>query len=150
MQPPAPSHPIARGRAGPQLLAEVLFGKYGAHLPLNRQSQIFARESVDLDVSTLADWVGASAATLMPLRDAIEAHAHAAERLHVDDTTVPVLAKGQCRTGRLWSHVRHDRPFGDTAAAAVFYYSAPREGEHCRRSASIPWCKLRPTSGFAR
>jgi transposase len=91
--------PIARGRAGPQLLAEVLFGKYGAHLPLNRQSQIFAREGVDLDVSTLADWVGASAATLMPLRDAIEAHAHAAERLQVGDTTVPVLAKGQCRTG---------------------------------------------------
>jgi transposase len=133
-QPPAPSHPIARGRAGPQLLAEVLFGKYGAHLPLNRQSQIFAREGVDLDVSTLADWVGASAATLMPLRDAVEAHAHAAERLHVDDTTVPVLAKGQCRTGRLWAHVRDDRPFGGTAApAAVFYYSATREGEHSER-----------------
>ena len=77
-QPPAPSHPIARGRAGPQLLAEVLFGKYGAHLPLNRQSDIYAREGIDLDVSTLADWVGASAATLMPLRDAIEAHVHAA------------------------------------------------------------------------
>ena len=133
-QPPAPSHPIARGRAGPQLLADVLFGKYGAHLPLNRQSQIFAREGVDLDVSTLADWVGASAATLMPLRDAIEAHAHAAERLHVDDTTVPVLAKGQCRTGRLWTHVRDDRPSGGTAApAAVFYYSATREGEHAER-----------------
>ena len=79
-QPPAPSHPIARGRAGPVLLAEVLFIKYGAHLPLNRQSQIFAREGVPLDVSTMADWVGAAAATLMPLRDAIEKHAHAAER----------------------------------------------------------------------
>jgi transposase len=133
-QPPAPSHPIARGRAGPQLLAEVLFGKYGAHLPLNRQSQIFAREGIDLDVSTLADWVGACAATLMPLRDAIEAHAHAAERLHVDDTTVPVLAKGQCRTGRLWAHVRDDRPFGGAPApAAVFYYSATHEGEHAER-----------------
>jgi transposase len=133
-QPPAPSHPIARGRAGPQLLAEVLFGKYGAHLPLNRQSQIFAREGVDLDVSTLADWVGACAATLMPLRDAIEAHAHAAERLHVDDTTVPVLARGRCRTGRLWAHVRDDKPFGGTAApAAVFYYSATREGAHAER-----------------
>src|SRR5215510_797828 len=130
-QPPAPSHPIARGRAGPQLLAEVLFGKYGAHLPLNRQSEIYAREGVALDVSTLADWVGARAATLMPLRDAIEAHVHAAERIHVDDTTVPVLAKSKCRTGRLWAHVRDDRPFGGAVApAAVFYYSPNREGEH--------------------
>ena len=133
-QPPAPSHPIARGRAGPELLAEVLSNKYGAHLPLNRQSQMFAREGVDLDVSTMADWVGAAAATLMPLRDAIEKHAHAAERLHVDDTTVPVLAKGKCRTGRLWTHVRDDRPFGgNAAAAAVFYYSPTREGEHAER-----------------
>ena len=133
-QAPAPSHPIARGRAGPVLLAEVLFNKYGAHLPLNRQSQIFAREGVALDVSTMADWVGAAAATLMPLRDSIEKHAHAAERLHVDDTTVPVLAKNQCRTGRLWTHVRDDRPFGGSAApAAVYYYSATREGEHAER-----------------
>src|SRR6185503_15768069 len=98
-QPTARSHPIARGRAGPQLLADVLFGKYGAHLPLNRQSEIYAREGIALDVSTLADWVGACAATLMPLRDASERHVHAAERLHVDDTTVPVLAKNKCRTG---------------------------------------------------
>jgi transposase len=133
-QAPAPSHPIARGRAGPQLLAEVVFGKYGAHLPLNRQSEIYAHEGVELDVSTLADWVGASAATLMPLRDAIEAHVHAAERIHVDDTTVPVLAKGKCRTGRLWCHVRDDRPFGGKAApAVVFYYSPNREGEHPQR-----------------
>ena len=106
MQPPAPSHPIARGRAGPQLLAEVLFGKYGAHLPLNRQSEIYAGEGVDLDVSTLADWVGACAATLMPLRDIIEKHVHAAERIHVDDTTVPVLAKNKCRRSPLGSCVR--------------------------------------------
>jgi transposase len=133
-QPPAPSHPIARGRAGPQLLADVLFGKYGAHLPLNRQSDIYAREGVDLDVSTLADWVGACAATLMPLRDAVEAHVHAAERIHVDDTTVPVLAKNKCRTGRLWGHVRDDRPFGGKAApAVVLYYSPNREGEHPQR-----------------
>jgi transposase len=133
-QPPAPSHPIARGRAGPQLLADVLFGKYGAHLPLNRQSDIYAREGVDLDVSTLAEWVGACAATLMPLRDAIEAHVHAAERIHVDDTTVPVLAKNKCRTGRLWAHVRDDRPFGGKAApAVVLYYSPNREGEHPQR-----------------
>jgi transposase len=130
-QAPTPSHPIARGRAGPQLLAEVVFNKYGAHLPLNRQSEIYAGEGVDLDLSTLADWVGASAATLMPLHDAIEAHVHAAERIHVDDTTVPVLAKGKCRTGRVWTHVRDDRPFGGAVApAAAFYYSPNREGEH--------------------
>ena len=150
-QPPAPSHPIARGRAGPQLLAEVLFNKYGAHLPLNRQSDIFEREGVHLDVSTLADWVGASAATLMPLRDAIEKHAHAAERLHVDDTTVPVLAKGKCRTGRLWAHVRDDRPFGGKAApVAVFCYSPTREGEHAERQLAryTGTCQADAYSGF--
>ena len=118
VQAPAPSHPIARGRAGPHLLTEVVFSKFRAHQPLNRQSDIFAKEGVDLDVSTLADWVGACAATLMPLRDAIEAHVHAAARIHVDDTTVPVLAKGKCRTGRLWGHVRDDRPFGGKAATS--------------------------------
>ena len=81
-QPPAPSHPIARGRAGPKLLAHILFAKYGLHLPLNRQSDVYRREGVDLDVSTLADWVGASAATLMPLVDAIRSHVFAAERIH--------------------------------------------------------------------
>lgn len=101
VQTPAPSHPIARGRAGPNLLADVLFGKFGAHLPLNRQSDIYANEGVDLDISTLADWVGACAATLMPLRDEIKKHVLAAERIHADDTTVPVLAKGKCTTGRL-------------------------------------------------
>jgi transposase len=100
-QPPAPSHPIARGRAGPKLLAHILFGKYGLHLPLNRQSASYAREGIDLDVSTLADWVGAAAATLMPLIEAIRTHVFAAERIHADDTTVPVLAKGKTRTGRL-------------------------------------------------
>ncbi|MGH6801953.1 MAG: IS66 family transposase, partial [Methyloceanibacter sp.] len=103
-QSPAPSHPIARGRAGPQLLAQVLFAKYRAHLPLNRQSDIYANEGIDLDVSTLADWVGACAATLMPLVDEIRKHVFAAERIHADDTTVPVLARGKCRTGRLWAY----------------------------------------------
>ena len=130
-QTPAPSHPIARGRAGPFLLAHILFCKYGLHLPLNRQSTTYAREGVDLDVSTLADWVGASAAALMPLVDAIRDHVFAAERIHADDTTVPVLAKGKCRTGRLWTYVRDDRPFGGTAApAAMFFYSADRGGVH--------------------
>lgn len=100
-QPPAPFHPIARARAGPQLLAQILFAKYRAHLPLNRQSEIYADEGVDLDVSTLADWIGAAAATLMPLVEAIREHVFAAERIHADDTPVPVLAKTKTRTGRL-------------------------------------------------
>ena len=130
-QPPAPSHPIARGRAGPGLLAHILFAKYGLHLPLNRQSAVYAREGIDLDVSTLADWVGAAAATLMPLVDAIRSHVFAAERIHADDTTVPVLAKGKTRTGRLWTYVRDDRPFGGRdPPAAVFFYSPDRGGEH--------------------
>ena len=130
-QPPAPSHPIARGRAGPKLLAHILFSKYGLHLPLNRQSAVYAREGVDLEVSTLADWVGAAAATLMPLVTEIHTHVFAAERIHADDTTVPVLAKGKTRTGRLWTYVRDDRPFaGPGPPAAVFFYSRDRGGEH--------------------
>jgi transposase len=130
-QPPAPSHPIARGRAGPKLLAHILFAKYGLHLPLNRQSDVYQREGIDLDVSTLADWVGASAATLMPLVDTIRSYVFAAERIHADDTTVPVLAKGKTDTGRCWVYVRDDRPFGGTVPpAAMFYYSRDRAGEH--------------------
>jgi transposase len=133
-QPPAPSHPIARGRAGPKLLAHILFSKYGLHLPLNRQSAVYAREGIDLDVSTLADWVGAAAATLMPLIEEIRAHVFAAERIHADDTTVPVLAKGKTRTGRLWTYVRDDRPFaGPGPPAAMFCYSRDRGGEHPER-----------------
>src|ERR1700704_347583 len=130
-QTPPPSHRIARGPAGPFLLAHILFCKYGLHLPLTRQSATYAREGVGLDVSTLADWVGAAAATLMPLVEAIRTHVFAAERIHADDTTVPVLAKGKCRTGRLWTYVRDDRPFAGTAApAAAFFYSADRGGVH--------------------
>jgi transposase len=128
---PAPSHPIRRGRAGPNLLAQVLHGKYGLHLPLDRQSKAFAHEGIELDVSTLADWVGACTATLAPLTEAIRAHVFAAERIHADDTPVKVLAKGKCRTGRFWDYVRDDRPFGGTAAPAVaFFYSANRESRH--------------------
>src|SRR5712692_3297219 len=130
-QPPAPSHPIARGRAGPGLLAHILFAKYGLHLPLHRQSTTYAREGIDLDVSTLADWVGAAAATLMPLVLLIRAHVFAAERIHADDTTVPVWAVGKCRTGRLWTYVRDDQPFaGPDPPAAVFFYSPDRSGQH--------------------
>jgi transposase len=130
-QPPAPSHPIARGRAGPFLLAHIVFAKYGLHLPLNRQSATYAREGIDLDVSTLADWVGAVAATLMPLILLIRAHVFAAERIHADNTTVPVLAKGKTRTGRLWTYVRDDRPFaGPDPPAAAFFYSPDRGSMH--------------------
>jgi transposase len=133
-QPPAPSHPIARGRAGPELLALVLVSKYGHHLPLHRQSAIYAREGVEIDVSTLADWVGAVAATAMPLVLAIRAHVFAAERIHADDTTVPVLAKEKTKIGRLWTYVRDDRPFGGPAPpAAAFFYSPDRGGEHPER-----------------
>jgi transposase len=132
-QPPAPFHPIARGRAGANLLAMILEAKFGQHLPLNRQSEVYAREGIDLDVSTLADWVGACSATLAPLVALIRAHVMAAGRLHGDDTTVPVLAKGKTITGRLWTYVRDDRPFaGPAPPAAIFYYSRDRGGEHPR------------------
>ncbi len=130
-QPPAPFHPIARGRAGPELLAMILEAKFGQHLPLNRQSETYAREGVEIDVSTMADWVGACTATLAPLTALIEAHVMAAERVHGDDTTVPVLAKNKTVTGRLWTYVRDDQPFGGPEPpAAVFYYSRDRRGEH--------------------
>jgi len=134
IQPPAPFHPIARGRAGPNLLAMILEAKFGQHLPLNRQSETFAREGIELDVSTLADWVGACTTTLAPLTELIRSHVLAAERLHGDDTTVPVLAKGKTITERLWTYVRDDRPFGGPAPpAAIFFYSRDRTAEHPNR-----------------
>src|SRR5258708_3496993 len=127
----ARDRPVSRGRAGSGLLAHVLVAKYGLHLPLNRQSTVYAREGIDLDVSPLADWVGACAATLMPLIETIRGHVFAAERIHADDTTVPVLAKGKTRTGRLWAYVRDDQPFGGSdPPAAAFFYSRDRGGEH--------------------
>ena len=133
-EPPAPSHPIPRGFAGPSLLAMILVGKFADHLPLNRQSAAFAREGIELDTSTLADWVGGCAAALDPVLTALRRHVLAAERLHVDDTTVPVLAKTKTRTGRLWTYVRDDRPFGGQGPpAALFDYSPSRHGEHPRR-----------------
>jgi transposase len=130
-QPPAPFHPIARGFAGPSLLAMMLVEKYANHQPLNRQSEQYAREGIELSVSTMADHVGACAATLMPLHELIKTHVFAAERIHGDDTTVPVLAKGKTRTGRIWTYVRDDRPFGGKAPpAAMFFYSPDRTGVH--------------------
>jgi len=130
-QPPAPFHAIARGRAGAGLLADVVFNKFGLHLPLHRQSERFACEGVEIDVSTLADWVGAVSVTLRPLVAAIADHARAGPRVHVDDTPVPVLAKGKTKTGRLWTMVRDDRPFGgNDPPAAAYAYSPDRGGEH--------------------
>ena len=132
-QPPAPFHVTPRGWAGPNLLAMILFEKFGQHQPLNRQAERYAREGVPLSLSTLADQVGACCAALAPLLRRIEAHVLAAERLHGDDTTVPVLARGKTDTGRCWVYVRDDRPFsGSAAPAAMFYYSRDRGGEHPR------------------
>src|SRR5215216_1442425 len=133
-QAPAPFHVLPRGFAGPSLLAMILFEKYGQHQPLNRQAERYAKEGVPLSLSTLADQVGACCAVLAPLLRRLEAHVFAAERLHGDDTTVPVLAKGKTITGRLWTYVRDDRPFaGPDPPAAMFYYSRDRGGEHPAR-----------------
>jgi transposase len=133
VQAPAPSRPIARGLAGPGLLAHLLVAKYADHLPLYRQSQIYAREGVELTRSTLADCVGGAAALLDPLIEALARYVVASPTLHGDDTPVPVLepGRGKTRTGRLWTYVRDGRPWGDTAAPAVLLrYSPDRRGEH--------------------
>jgi transposase len=128
-QVPAPFHVIPRGWAGANLLAMILFEKFGQHQPLNRQAERCAREGVPISLSTMADAVGASCVALDPLLGLVEAHVMAAERLHGDDTTVPVLAKGKTDTGRCWVYVRDDMPFGGTAPpAAMFYYSRDRKG----------------------
>jgi transposase len=128
---PAPFHTTARGWVGPSLLAMILFEKFGQHQPLNRQAERYAREGVPLSLSTLADQVGSGCAVLDPILKRIEAHVFTAERLHGDDTTVPVLAKGKTDIARCWVYVRDDRPFGGGAPpAAMFYYSRDRGGEH--------------------
>jgi transposase len=130
-QPPAPFHVTPRGFAGPHLLAMILFAKFGQHQPLNRQSERYAREGIDLSLSTLADQVGACATALQPLYRLIERHVLAAERLHGDDTTVPILAKGQTVKGHIWTYVRDDRPFaGRAPPAALYYASRDRRQEH--------------------
>jgi transposase len=136
VEAPAPARPIERGLPGPALLAHVLVSKYGDHSPLYRQSEIFAREGVDLDRSTLAGWVGAASQLLAPLVGEIGKHVMAASKIHADDTPVPVLApgNGKTRTGRLWTYVRDDRPAGYTTPPAVWFaYSEDRKGEHPRR-----------------
>src|SRR6266699_2907492 len=134
MQPPAPFHVTPRGFAGPNLLAMILFEKFGQHQPLNRQSERYRREGIDLSVSTLADQVGACTTALRPLHALIERHVLTAERLHGDDTTVPILAKGKTVKGHIWTYVRDDRPFGGRAPPAALYYaSRDRRHEHPAR-----------------
>jgi transposase len=133
LQEPAPNRPIDRGLAGPGLLAHVLVAKYSDHLPLYRQSDIYEREGVELDRSTLADWVGGASRTLQPLVDALKKYVLNAEKLHGDDVPVPVLdpGNGKTMTGRLWTYVRDDRPAGSQAPSAVWFaYSPDRKGEH--------------------
>lgn len=136
VEAPAPSRPIERGLAGPSLLAHVIVSKYADHLPLFRQSEIYARQGVEISRSTLAGWVGAASDLLAPLVEAIGKHVFAGRKLHADDTPLPVLApgKGKTKTGRLWTYVRDDRPAGELAAPAVWFaYSEDRRGEHPRQ-----------------
>lgn len=133
-QPPAPFHATPRGWAGPNLLAMVLFEKFGQHQPLNRQAERYAKEGVEISLSTLADQVGACAVALQPIHDLIRAHVLGAERLHADDTTVPLLAKGGTQTARLWTYLRDDRPFaGGAPPAALYSFSTDRRKEHPAR-----------------
>ena len=136
VEAPAPSRPIERGLAGPGLLAHVLVSKYADHLPLYRQSEIYARQGVEIARSTLAGWVGAASELLAPLLTALQKHVLGGAKLHADDTPIPVLApgNGKTKTGRLWTYVRDDRPAGeDTAPAVWFAYSEDRKGEHPRQ-----------------
>lgn len=133
-QPPAPFHPTPRGWAGPNLLAMVLFEKFGQHQPLNRQAERYAKEGVEISLSTLADQVGACSVALQPIHDLIRTHVLGAERLHADDTTVPLMAKGGTQTARLWTYLRDDRPFaGGAPPAALYYFSTDRRMEHPTR-----------------
>ena len=130
-QAPAPFHVIPRGWAGPSLLAMLLYEKFGQHQPLNRQTERYALEGVPISLSTAADAVGACCTVLEPLLRLLEAHVMASERLHGDDTIVPVLALGKCDVARCWVYVKDDRPFGGSdPPAAMFYYSRDRRGEH--------------------
>jgi transposase len=133
LQEPAPHRPVERGMAGPGLLAHVLVSKYGDHLPLYRQSDIYDREGLDLSRSTLASWVGGAAHTLQPLIDLVRDYVLNASKLHGDDIPVPVLdpGRGKTKTGRLWTYVRDDGPAGSTDPPAVWFaYSPDRKAEH--------------------
>ena len=143
VQAPAPYHPISRGRAGAGLLAHIIVSKFDDHLPLYRQAEIYARDGVDLETSTLSGWVGATAAALAPLVEELGRNVMASDVLHGDDTPVPVLAPGagKTKTGRLWTYVRDERPYGGKRPpAAIFFYSPDRKGEW-------PLAHLKPFTG---
>ena len=132
-QAPLPSRPIERGRPGPGLLAHVLVSKYGDHLPLYRQSQIFERNGIDLDRSTLSDWVGKSAALLEPLADTIGRHVLNGQAIFADDTPIKMQApgNGRTKTARIWTYVRDERPWiGQAPPAAWYQFTIDRKGEH--------------------
>ncbi len=152
VQAAAPSRPIERGMAGPGLLAHVLTSKYADHLPLYRQSEIYARQGVELERSTLADWVGSTSQLLTPLVDALRHYVMSASKLHADDTPVPVLApgNGKTRTGRLWTYVRDDRPASDTAHQRYGLRTRPIARENIRSvifAISEEHCKQTPMRG---
>jgi hypothetical protein len=148
-EPPAPAHPIPRGFAGPSLLAMILVAKFLDHQPLNRQSAAYAREGVGIDPSTLADRVGACVVALKPIVSRLREHVLAAERIHADDTTVPVLAKTKTKTGRIWVYVRDDRPFGGTDPPAAFFeYPPSRHGEYPRQHLA-GWAGVMQADAFA-
>ncbi|MEL6361731.1 MAG: IS66 family transposase [Pseudomonadota bacterium] len=153
VQSPLPSRPIERGRPGPGLLAHVLVSKYSDHLPLYRQSQIFAREGVDLERSTLADWVGRSTALLEPLADAIGRLVRQGETLFADDTPVKMLAPGQkkTKTARIWTYVWDERPWSGQSPPSVWYqFTVDRGGAHPVRHLSgyTGWVHADGYSGF--
>jgi transposase len=144
VQVEAPSRPIERSYAGPGLLAHILTAKYADHLPLYRQEQIYARDGVELDRSTMAEWVGGCTQLMTPLAEALARYVFAAGKLHADDTPVPVLdpGRGKTKTGRLWTYVRDDRPAkSQDPAAVLFRYSPDRRGEH-------PKVHLKPFTGI--
>ena len=151
VQAALPSRPIERGRPGPGLLAHVLVSKYADHCPLYRQSGIYEREGIDLDRSTLADWVGRSASLLEPLADAIARHVRAGQAIFADDTPLKMQAKGKCATARIWTYVRDERPWGSTDPPAAWYeFTTNRKGEHpAKHLASFKgWMHADGYSGF--
>ena len=134
VQGAAPSRPIERGIAGPGLLAQIIVAKFADHQPLYRQAEIYARQGIDLDRSTMARWVGACGALVRPLVDALQRYVLAPGKVHTDDTTMPVLVpgNGQTKTARMWVYARDDRRSGSAAAApaAWFAYTPNRQGMH--------------------
>jgi transposase len=151
MQAPMPSLPIPRGQAGSGLLAHIAIGKYCDHVPLYRQAEIYARDCVDLDRATLADWVGRIAWLVQPLAERIGEHVLAGSVIHADDTPIPVLApgNGKTKTGRLWVYLRDERPHAGPAPPAVLYrYTPDRKGEHCRAHLA-PFCGHLHADGYS-